>query len=145
MDNKVKISCKIKSTDQTCPMGLEIWVDGIQVLDQSHVQDMIFFDHYIDDSEVEHDWQFVLKNKPSDYTKIDSDNNIIKDSVLEISDVAFEDILLGHLFIKNTVYRHNFNGHGQQVSEQFFGTMGCNGTVSLKFTTPMYLWLLENL
>jgi hypothetical protein len=23
--------------------------------------------------------------------------------------------------------------------------MGCNGTVSLKFTAPAYLWLLENM
>jgi hypothetical protein len=23
--------------------------------------------------------------------------------------------------------------------------MGCNGTVSLKFTTPIYMWLLETM
>ena len=27
----------------------------------------------------------------------------------------------------------------------FFGNMGCNGYVSLKFATPIYLWLLEHM
>ena len=43
------------------------------------------------------------------------------------------------------IYRHDYNGTTDPFDDEFYGEMGCNGTVSLKFTTPIYLWLLENL
>jgi len=42
-------------------------------------------------------------------------------------------------------YCHDFNGTQPAVVDRFHGSLGCNGTVTLKFTTPIYLWLLENM
>jgi hypothetical protein len=86
-----------------------------------------------------------MKNKTIDLTKIDEEGKILKDACLTISDVAFEDIELGHMFTEQTSYTHDFNGTQAEISDKFYGSMGCNGTVSLKFTTPIYLWLLENM
>jgi len=47
--------------------------------------------------------------------------------------------------VKLAQYQHDFNGTGNPTIDKFYGEMGCNGTVSLKFTTPIYLWLLENM
>ena len=39
--------------------------------------------------------------------------------------------------------KSEINGTQESVDDDFFGTMGCNGTVRLKFSSPVYLWLLE--
>ena len=59
--------------------------------------------------------------------------------------LAFDEIELKQIFIDHAVYTHNFNGTQTEIQDKFYGEMGCNGTVSFKFTTPVYLWLLENL
>jgi hypothetical protein len=42
-------------------------------------------------------------------------------------------------------YHHDTNGSTAPVTDSFYGTMGCNGRVEMRFTTPIYLWLLENM
>ena len=49
------------------------------------------------------------------------------------------------MLVEQAVYTHDFNGTQPEIEDTFFGEMGCNGTVSLRFTTPIYLWLLENM
>jgi hypothetical protein len=99
----------------------------------------------IPDDEGEHEFKFVLKHKTPEHTVIDADGNITSDAVLSIANLAFDDIELGQVFVKQSVYHHDFNGSQAPVEDKFFGTMGCNGHVSLGFTTPIYLWLLENM
>jgi hypothetical protein len=31
------------------------------------------------------------------------------------------------------------------IKDKFYGSMGCNGTITFEFNTPFYLWLLENM
>jgi hypothetical protein len=47
--------------------------------------------------------------------------------------------------IDQLVYEHNANGTGPLVQDKFYGEMGCNGTVTLEFSSPTYLWLLEQM
>jgi hypothetical protein len=88
---------------------------------------------------------FIIKNKKQEHTKIDEQGNIISDARLTLKDVAFDEIPLAQLFVDHAVYRHNFNGTSSAVDDKFFGELGCNGTLSLHFTTPIYLWLLEHM
>jgi hypothetical protein len=76
---------------------------------------------------------------------VDESGVIVKDACLIISDLAFDEIALGHIVTEKSVYIHDFNGNDSLTQHKFFSQMGCNGVVSLKFTTPMYLWLLENM
>jgi len=87
----------------------------------------------------------VLKNKTAEHTQVDDHGNIITDARLLITDLAFDEIKLGHMLVEQAVYTHNFNGTGATIQDKFYGELGCNGTVSLKFSTPMYLWLLEHM
>jgi hypothetical protein len=98
-----------------------------------------------DDVDAEHELKFVLKNKTQDHTQVDEQGNILSDAVLSIGNMSFDDIKLGHMFVEQTVYYHNFNGSKELAENKFYGDMGCNGYVSLKFTTPIYLWLLEHM
>jgi hypothetical protein len=59
--------------------------------------------------------------------------------------ISFDEIDCTQIIQDLAVYRHNFNGTGADIPDQFFGDMGCNGTIELKFATPVYLWLLENM
>lgn len=145
MESLVKFSCTISSTDTQVPLSLEIWLDDQCILEKYHVRDPINFAHEFSDADDEHELRFVLKNKRTEYTRIDESGNIISDACLTITDVAFDEIQLGHVFTELATYNHDFNGAGQNTQDQFYGTMGCNGTVSLRFTTPVYLWLLENM
>ena len=89
--------------------------------------------------------KFILKNKLPDHTQISNNGEILHDSCLKISKIAFDDIELEFNVLQNFTYKHDCNGTTELKEHQFFDTMGCNGTVELKFSTPIYLWLLENM
>lgn len=103
------------------------------------------FNHEFSDSDGEHELKFVLSGKTIDHTQLDENNNIIKDVLINISDLQFDGINIDKLVWQHAEYAHNFNQTGPDVTEKFFGNMGCNGTVSLKFSSPIYIWLLENM
>jgi len=147
MNNQVKISCVINTTNAACPLGMEIWLDDQQLFNENHVTNSMIFDHNLSDDEGEHTLKFVLKNKSQEHTTIDSDGKILSDARLTVQDLAFDEIALGHLFSTHAVYTHNQNTNlaTNNIQEKFYGEMGCNGTVELKFNTPVYLWLLEHL
>jgi len=146
MSNIFSITANVNTNSADNPLGLEVWVDDklLQSID-SVVGPMTISIDVEDADGVDHELKFVLKNKTQEHTIVDELGNILRDSVIEITDLKFDDIELGHMFFEQAVYNHNFNGNGSDTEEKFYGTMGCNGTVSLKFSTPMYLWLLENM
>ena len=144
MNNTVTISCTIGTTDPSAELGLEIWLDDQQLFDTNNVNDQQLEWQVIED-EADHKLRFVMKNKNIEHTKIDEYGKIIQDARITIQNLCFDEIELGQLFIDHAEYTHNFNGTKDIVTDKFYGEMGCNGTVSLKFTTPVYLWLLENM
>jgi hypothetical protein len=117
----------------------------------------VFFDQALstDPIEIRHDFadvddtdytlEIVMSGKQSDHTVVDQDGVIQEDRVIEIGKIAIDDLELGQMFIEQAQYHHDFNGTQAATVDKFYGDMGCNGTVSLKFTTPSYLWLLEHL
>jgi hypothetical protein len=62
-----------------------------------------------------------------------------------VTEISLDEIDCIQIVQNLAVYRHNLNGNGPEIEDQFFGDLGCNGSVELKFTTPVYLWLLENM
>ena len=145
MTSAVTISCILNTTDPTIALGFEAWIDNTKFVDINHVQTLQAIQIEIPNSGVEHELKFVLKNKTKEHTQIDETGNIVSDAVLTIADVAFDKIKLGNTLTELATYIHDFNGFGKTIQEKFHGVMGCNGTVSLKFSTPIYLWLLEHM
>lgn len=145
MQDTSRVYCEIGSTDTSCPLGIEIRLNDQLVLNCDHVTEAIYFSHDFDDSVPEYQLQFTLKNKLPEHTKLDEHNKIVADARLLIKNLSFNDIELGHVLTEKAVYTHDFNGTGQVIQDKFFGEMGCNGTVSLTFTAPVYIWLLENI
>jgi hypothetical protein len=89
--------------------------------------------------------EFELSGKTAAHTGIDESGEITHDELVTISAVSIDEIELGHLLTEKAVYQHNFNGSQPMTEVQFFGAMGCNGVVRFEFSSPFYLWLLENM
>ena len=138
------LTCSVGNTNPDNPLGLEIWVDDQLILDIKQLVTTVNWSYEISDDPAEHVLKFVLKNKTQDHTVIDDLGNIISDTCLTITDIKFDGIELGHLFVEESEYHHDFNGTQPSIVEPFFGNMGCNGQVEFRFTSPAYIWLLEN-
>lgn len=140
--DQTKITCRLSANGPGLIFAVKI---GDQVFfhgDPNGAHDLAIT---LPDEDSTHQLIFELSGKTIDHTRINSDGEIIQDLTVSISDLAFDDIKLGHVMTQHARYQHDFNGTKNPVDEKFFGTMGCNGTVTLEFTTPIYLWLLENM
>ena len=128
------------------PLGCEVWLDNTCVFAQDHVSETANISHeFSDDNDGEHSLRITLKNKRPTHTQVDNQGNIVSDALLSINEISFDEIDCTQIMRDQAVYKHNFNGTGSDIDDQFFSDLGCNGTVELKFTTPLYLWFLENM
>jgi hypothetical protein len=146
MDNLISIQFDLDTTDASAALGFELWLDSQLLIDIDHVRGPQHIRQLVSDEDGEHELKFVLKNKTSDHTQINEQGDIVKDARLLIKNVKFDEIELGYdCFTKLARYHHSYNTDQEPVAETFYGEMGCNGCVVLQFTTPGYLWLLENM
>jgi hypothetical protein len=145
MSNTVTINCTVDTTDPEAMLGFEAWVDDQKFFDTDHVQAQQQVVVEIADNDSEHELRFILKNKTSNHTRVDDAGNIVSDARLIVTDLTFDEIKLGNMVTEQAVYIHDFNGTGTMTHNKFYSEMGCNGTVSLRFSTPIYIWLLENM
>ena len=113
---------------------------------------MLNIDHVASDTPVaftldvedgDQELKFIMKNKTMDHTTVDENGQIVKDACLNISNFCIENIELGYTFLEQCKYHHDFNGTQDPIEAMFHDVMGCNGTVILKFSSPVYLWMLE--
>jgi len=141
----VKFSCIVAPSDTAVPLGCEIWIDDVCVFDQDHVSEPTVVAHEFSDDDGEHALRITLKNKLPEHTKIDDQDNIVSDALLSVTEILFDEMDCTQIVHGLAVYRHNLNGTGPEIEDRFFGDIGCNGTVELKFTTPVYLWLLTHM
>ena len=140
----MKFSCVIAPSNADNPVGLEIWIDDQNIFDQDQITESHHVHHILPDVDGPHQLAFILKNKTQDHTKIDSFGQIINDSVVSIMDTAIDEFDLDQTLCYQAVYTHDFNGTGQSTTQTFRQIMGCNGTVVMKFYTPIYDWLVQN-
>lgn len=145
MTNFATIKCELSCTNPAFALETEVWLDDSKIFDGRIIEPRHIEYRIDDDIECEHELKFVLKNKTDQHTTVDDAGNIVSDSLIQIRNLRFDDIELGYIFTQLNQYRHNNNGNTDWVVEKCYGDLGCNGTVSLKFFAPVYLWLLENM
>ena len=139
-----KLGFKISATDAL--LDLAVVLDGqVQWQGQPGMDVQEISVEFDDTDDETHVLEFVLSGKTSDHTRITEQGEIVSDVTVQIKDIAFDDIVIDQIFSELAEYHHNFNGTQSAVVDHFYGEMGCNGTVRLEFTTPIYLWLLENM
>jgi hypothetical protein len=139
------ISFDINTTNAESQLGVEVWLNNQLLIDLSHVIKSIPVTVQVNNDDGEHELQIVLKNKTVNDTVVDLEGNIVQDSCLTVDNFKFDDIEVDQLVSEKAVYRHSFNTDQPVTDNRFYWNMGCNGTVSLKFSTPIYIWLLEHM
>jgi hypothetical protein len=108
-----------------------------------------------DDTEYELRIQYLNRNADTDVQR-DTDSNIIKNKQIEISSMAIDDIELDYYSILYSLGEISFTDyHYAQLNKQDpekyplvhnkNTTLGAESIWTLKFSTPVYIWLLENL
>ena len=145
MSNSSTISFDIDTSDATAAIGVAVWIDDACMYQTDHLTEHQHIDYGATDDDGDHELRVVISGKVPAHTKIDEQGNIIKDIVINISNVTIDEIDITQLFSEKSVYTHDFNGTQPKIADGFYGTAGCNGIISLKFSTPIYVWLLENM
>ena len=143
--DKIKIELDINTTDALVSLGVQVLLDGVAFYNNAHVEDLCHVEHELDDDDGQHTLEIVMSGKTAEHTEVDEAGNITKDAMLTISNITVDGIDIGQVLYEKSVYTHDFNGSQPQTQDQFFGTAGCNGSISFEFSTPFYLWLLENM
>jgi len=143
----IPLSFVLQTNDPAAGLGFELRIDGETVIDIT--VDQAQQKHYVEfaDSAVTQRRcvEFILKNKTADHTQQDEHGNFVKDAVITVSDIEFDGIVCDDLVHQLMTYTHDFNGSAATVQQSWYGTMGCNGTARLDFSTPLFVWLLDNM
>lgn len=141
----IAFAYQVQTTNNDIPLGLRVTLDQVTIFETAHVTETVQLNHEMSDADGEHELTFELFGKLPEHTKITETGEIVSDALLEINNITLDGIDLDQFFQSLAVYQHDFNGTQPPQQDRFYGHIGCNGTVTLKFTTPVYLWLLENM
>ena len=145
MSDTIEFCCELTSTVTSVPLAIDVQLNGVSLFQTDHVKDICEIKFTIDDAEAAQKVQFIMSGKTAEHTKIDEHSNIIADAMIKINNVTIDGINIDQLFIDKTQYNHDFNSTQPAIVDRFYGFMGCNGVLTFEFSTPIYLWLLENM
>ncbi len=86
--------------------------------------------------------KLIMTGKNNSHTVMNDAGEIVEDVFFSIDRLEFEEIDVKEIFcLGNQCYTHDFNSSQDLFLDEFYGILGCNGTVEFKFSTPMFLWL----
>tara|TARA_R110001606_G_scaffold134376_1_gene270804 strand:+ start:386 stop:820 length:435 start_codon:yes stop_codon:yes gene_type:complete len=139
------ISFDLTSSDYDCGLGFEVFYNNKQILNIDHCASDTPVAFTLDAEEGDQELKFIMKNKTMDHTTVDENGQIVKDAYLNISNFTINSVELGHTFLEQCKYHHDFNGSQEPVVDKFWEIMGCNGTLIFLFQSPIYLWLVMNM
>ena len=143
---KVKLSLDVVNLSQSRNIHIELRVDKTKFFDSIVAPGTHHVIHEFEEDEAEHFLYIVMTGKTHEDTKIDVQGNIIEDSIIDIKNICLDEINVDQMVCDLAQYIHDGNGTESSESiHRFYGHMGCNGRVQLRFFCPIYLWLLENI
>lgn len=136
---KVSIEINLSSLHWDVVPKAKVKLDSV-VLFQGEVSEPVCIKHELDLIEGDHVIEVILTNKDGRRDTIMEDGKIAKDMLLNIDSVIIDDIEIGFLTNSLSVYETESGEiHHNMVN------LGWNGSWKLGFTSPVYMWLLENL
>ena len=118
-----------------------------------HEPNIIEFEHTLEEGK---SYELLIKRsgKDKNQTVVNDKGDILKDQLLHIKNIEIDEIDIGALVYEG-VYTPDYpepwatqqRESGKELPESFKNVtkMGHNGTWSLQFESPFYMWLLENL
>ena len=140
------ISLTINPTQACRDIKIDVSLNG-HLLYNSICDQKCTVEHELDESDIsqDHVLTVTMTGKNETHTVVDSNNNIISDCTVLIEHITFDGINVTDIYAQGKkCYTHSFNGTQSEFTDEFYGIMGCNGTVTIDFYTPIHIWLLEN-
>lgn len=125
-------------------LHLQAKLDNIIIIDKDIISHERIKHCFSDDTVGPHVLEFELSGKLSEHTTV-LDDKIVQDRLLAIKNIVIDNVAVDQLVYEQATYTHDFNGAEEPVAHKFYGQIGCNGTVRFEFTSPTYIWLLENM
>lgn len=144
--NTSQLTFDIFPSNPENPLGVEVWINNQQIADYQPLTQLQHITHVFND-EVGQDQnvKIIVKNKTSAHTKVNEAGEILNDSLVNINNFEIDGIEMDQIVYQKAVYRHSFNGSRPEIFDSFHGPAGCNGSIEFEFSTPAYLWILENM
>jgi hypothetical protein len=142
IDNLENIFFEITHTNPGTSLGLEIWFDQQCMINQDNFDDHLKFHYKFQNKHQTHQLKIILKDKTSAHTVVDSNNQIISDTAIQIHDFKLNDISMIDTFFLLANYQSKELGVIPLVN--CFGYIGFNGEVTFNFTSPVDLWVVNN-
>jgi hypothetical protein len=136
----------IDANQENNNIKLDIVVDGINIFSTTACKETKTINYKIDDAQANHAIQLVLSGKTRHHTKIDAHGKIESDIFFNLTRIEFDEINVSEIFcLGKECYTHSFNNPNiETFVDEFYGMIGCNGTVNIQFETPIYLWLSQH-
>lgn len=143
MHLELDISANADCTD----IRLEVYIDNTSIFQTTAQQKVQTIIYNIDEDSADHELKLVMSGKNSTHTLLDNNGQITSDVFFTINRLEFEELDMKELFClgRRSRHRHSFNSTQPEFDDEFYGEIGCNGTVFMPFSTPIYLWLLDNI
>lgn len=125
-----------------------ILVDG-KVIKSGTATDSEILTFDLELEETDHVLSIRLENKENSDTVQDDNNNIVNDMLLNINSMSLDNIDISNLMWTKSKYVLDTPAEikpGEFITEYASCTnLGHNGSWNFAFSSPFYLWLLENL
>ena len=138
----MKLSLTLSATKDCNDVCVKIFIDNIEIFQSTAKCQPHTIEYTILENPADHDLKIVMAGKTRRHTQINNQGEIISDVAFMVDRLEFEDIDMTPIFYQGEPsYTHNLNSSSAERTDEFSGFMGCNGTVSFKFSTPIYLWL----
>ena len=142
----MQVELSILATADASDVQITIFADNTQLLKSSAKtkSQRVFFEV---DNNVQntHSITIGMSGKDSKHTTIDKLGNILTDVMVRVENIVIDEIDCTDIFCSGLqCYRHNSNGVQPEFVDEFYGLLGCNGTVTFEFTTPIHLWFLSH-
>jgi len=140
-----KLIVKIETNTPEMPLLVELLLNDIVVSTITTNESTSFMQCEFDNlKETEHNFKIVVSGKNDEHTIYNGDE-LIKSTELCFSNFKIDYFDVTQAIYRDAVYTNDLNGYGEMHDEVFGPTVGCNGEITFTITTPLYLWLLDNM
>ena len=143
----MRLELDISANNDCTDIVIEVYVDQALIFQSTAQQQQQTVTYDISEDPGDHELQLVMSGKNFTHTIVDSNGQITSDIFFTINRLEFEELDMRKLFWLGQRRRHSHSFHSTQpeFDDEFYGDIGCNGTVFIPFSTPIYLWLSNNL
>jgi hypothetical protein len=155
---KLKIKLELWATMWDKPPHAEILINDKSIVKKEITStesnaDLIEFEHEFLEGD-KHCLIIRYSGKDKNQTVVNEKGDILKDQLLHIKSIEIDDIMLGAIVYEGEytpeypepwATQQRESGNDLEESYKNVTQMGHNGEWKLKFESPFYMWLLENL